>query len=422
MRSIGLIIKREYLTTVKTKAFVITTILVPLVGIGFFVLILFLVNHQPSRTFRLAIVDEAGGLSTSIAQGLDTKLPDGKPEFTVLRSIERPASVDQVESDLRAQINSGSLDAYLLIPADLSQPVQLHTRNPGDFALQGPLVAAVNRAIILNRLNARGIHVDDASELTRGADLELIKITKSGETVEKGQSIGIAIALVLLLYMSLLIYGIIMMRSVLEEKTTRTMEVLISSVRPFDLLAGKILGVAATAFTQLVIWIVSLLLLLSYGAAMAATMGPDSPLAGVHIPASLIVYAAIFFVGGYFLYSAMFAAIGAACSSEHDAQQLQWLAMAPLVFTMFIYSLVLNDPSSTMSIALSEIPFFAPVLMPLRISLQTPAFWQIGLSIVLLFSTTVAAIYASAKVYRIGVLMYGKRPTLPELARWLRYS
>jgi ABC-2 type transport system permease protein len=422
MRNIGLIIKREYLTTVKTKAFVITTILVPLVGIGFFVLILFLVNHQPSRTFRLAIVDEAGGLSTSIAQGLDTKLPDGKPEFTVLRAIERPASVDQVESDLRAQINSGSLDAYLLIPADLSQPVQLHTRNPGDFALQGPLVAAVNRAIILNRLNAHGIHVDDASELTRGADLELIKITKSGETVEKGQSIGIAIALVLLLYMSLLIYGIIMMRSVLEEKTTRTMEVLISSVCPFDLLAGKILGVAATAFTQLVIWIVSLLLLLSYGAAMAATMGPDSPLAGVHIPASLIVYAAIFFVGGYFLYSAMFAAIGAACSSEHDAQQLQWLAMAPLVFTMFIYSLVLNDPSSTMSIALSEIPFFAPVLMPLRISLQTPAFWQIGLSIVLLFSATVAAIYASAKVYRIGVLMYGKRPTLPELARWVRYS
>jgi ABC-2 type transport system permease protein len=422
MRSIGLIIKREYLTAVKTKAFLITTILLPLVGIGFFLLIVFLVNHQPTSTFRLAIIDNAGGLASSISQGLDAKLPDGKPEFTAVRSIERPASVDRVEDELRSQINSGSLDAFLVVPQDLSKPVQLHTRNPGDFALQGPLMAALNRALILSRLNARGIHVDNANDITRSADLELIKVTKSGETVERGQSVGIAIALVLLLYMSLLIYGIIMMRSVLEEKTTRTMEVLISSVTPFDLLTGKILGVAATAFTQLLIWIVSLLLLLSYGAAMAATTGPDSPLSGVHISASLILYAVIFFVGGYFLYSAMYAAIGAACSSEHDAQQLQWVATAPLVFTMCIYSLVLSDPSSTMSIVLSEVPFFAPVLMPLRISLQTPPFWQIALSIVLLFCTTMGAVYASAKVYRIGVLMYGKRPSLPELTRWLRYS
>lgn len=422
MRSIGLIIKREYLTAVKTKAFVLTTILLPLVGIGFFAMILFLVNHQPNKTFRLAIVDNAGGLAPAIAQGLDAKLPNGQPQFKVIRSIEDPPAADSVQDQFRMQVNSGELDAYLLVPVDLKKPVELHTRNPGDFSLQGPLLAALNRAIILERLNARGIHVDDAAELTRGADLELIKVTKTGETVEKGQSVGIAIALVLLLYMSLLIYGIIMMRSVLEEKTTRTMEVLISSVKPFDLLTGKILGVAATAFTQLAIWIVSLLLLLTYGAAMAASMGPDSPFSGLHIPASLIAYAVVFFVGGYFLYSAMYAAIGAACSSEHDAQQMQWLATAPLVFTMLIYSMVLSDPASTMSIMLSEIPFFAPVLMPLRISLQTPPFWQVGLSIVLLFATTIGAIWASAKVYRIGVLMYGKRPTLPELVRWLRYT
>jgi ABC-2 type transport system permease protein len=422
MRSIWLIIKREYLTAVKTKAFVITTVLLPLVGIGFFVMIVFLVNHQPTKTFRLAIIDDAGGLASPISRGLDAKLPDGRPQFTVVKAIERPADEDSVETQLRAEVLAGKLDAYLLVPQDLTKSVQLHTRNPGDFALQGPLLAAVNRAIIVDRLSARGIHVDDASEITRGADLELIKVTKSGETVEKGQSIGIAIGLVLLLYMSLLIYGIIMMRSVLEEKTTRTMEVLIASVNPFQLLTGKILGVAGTAFTQLLIWIVSLLILLSYGAAMAATMGPDSPFSGVHIPVSLIVYAVIFFVGGYFLYSAMYAAIGAACSSEHDAQQLQWVATAPLVFTMLIYSMVLSDPSSTMSIALSEVPFFAPVLMPLRISLQTPPFWQIALSLVLLFLTTIGAIWASSKVYRVGVLMYGKRPTVPELVRWLRYS
>jgi ABC-2 type transport system permease protein len=422
MRSIGLIIKREYLAAVKTKAFVLTTILLPLVGIGFFVLILFLVNHQPNHSFRLAIIDNAGGLAGKIAQGLDAKLPNGQAQVTVVRSIEKPASLDDTQNELRNLINSGGLDAYLLVPRDLRRPVELHTRNPGSFALQGPLSDAVNRALILQRLDARGIHVADASDITRGADIELIKVSKTGESVEKGQSIGIAIALVVLLYMSLLIYGILMMRSVLEEKTTRTMEVLISSVKPFDLLVGKVLGVAAIAFTQMAIWLVSLLLLVSYGAAMSAGMGPDSPLAGVRLPASLIIYAVIFFVGGFFLYSALYAAIGSACSSEHDAQQLQWVATAPLVFTICIYGLILSDPSSTASIALSEVPFFAPVLMPLRIFLQMPPLWQIGLAIFLLVFTTVAAIYVSAKIYRVGVLMYGKRPTLPELARWLRYS
>ncbi len=422
MRKIGLIIKREYLTGVKTKSFILTTILLPLAGVGFFVLILFLANRQPTQTFRLAIVDNAGGLATTIAQGLAARLPNGQAQFTVVQSIERPASPDRLQDALRMQINSGTLDGYLLMPADLSQSAELHTRNPGNFSLEGPLTAALNRAIILKRLNARGIQVDNASEITNGADLKLIKVGKTGESVERGQSIGIAVALVVLLYISLVAYGVITMRSVLEEKTTRTMEVLVSSVRPFELLAGKVLGVAGMAFTQLLIWAISAVLLISYGSLMGRASGATSPMADIHIPGSLIAYAVIFFVGGYFLYSAMFAAIGAACSSEQDAQQLQWVAMAPLVFTMCIYSLILTDPTSTLSIVLSEVPFFAPMLMPLRISLQTPPFWQIAAAIVLLVGTAVGVIYASGKIYRIGVLMYGKRPTIVELFRWLRYS
>jgi ABC-2 type transport system permease protein len=217
-------------------------------------------------------------------------------------------------------------------------------------------------------------------------------------------------------------YGIITMRSVLEEKTTRTMEVLISSVEPVQLLAGKILGVAGLAFTQFLIWVVSLGLLLSYAAVMARVFSPGSSFPEIHVPISLLIWIVFFFFGGYFLYSAMFAAIGAACSTEQDATQLQWLAMAPLVFCMAIYSLVLADPSSKASIVLSEIPFFAPVLMPLRLSMQTPSVWQLALSVVLLLLMTVGVVYASAKIYRVGVLMYGKRPTVPELVRWLRYS
>ncbi len=153
------------------------------------------------------------------------------------------------------------------------------------------------------------------------------------------------------------------------------------------------------------------------GAAMGGTSFPS-----MHIPASIVIWTVFFFFGGYFLYSSMFAAIGAACSSEQDAGQLQWLAMGPLVFTMCVYWVVLTNPSSTASIVLSEIPFLSPVLMPLRISIQTPPVWQMVLSVALLFATIFCAIWASAKVYRIGVLMYGKRPTVPELVRWLRYS
>ncbi len=422
MRKIWLIIKREYVTRVKTKGFVIGTLIVPLIGIGFTSLIVFLVGHQSNQALRLAIIDNAGGLAPSVVGGLDAKLPSGQPMYVVTETIDRPASPSDIQDGLRARINSGALDAYLVIPKDLDKSAELHTKNPGAYAQFGPLTSAVNQAVVESRLNARGIHVDDVRDIVRSSDLQVIKVSKEGESVERGQTLGVAIALVILLYTSLLMYGIITMRSILEEKTTRTMEVLISAVDPFQLLAGKILGVAAVAFTQFAIWSVSLALLATYGAAMAAMTGAGAALAGIHVPGALLAYAGIYFFGGYFLYSSMFAAVGAACSNEQDAAQLQWIAMAPLVFTMVIYSLVLNDSSSRASVILSEIPFFAPVLMPLRVSLQVPPAWQIALSIGLLFLSIVVVIYCSAKIYRVGILMYGKRPTLPELVRWLRYS
>lgn len=422
MRKIWLIIKREYLTRVKTKAFVISTLIVPVLGIGFVLLIAFLVSHAPQQNLRLVIVDKAGGLAAPVKQNLEAALAGGKREFTVADTVERPTAASDVERALRNRINRGALDAYLVIPAELAEPVELHTKNPGNFTLLEPLTLAVNKAVIGARLSARGIHVDDIDEISRGVDLEVIKVSQSGESVEKGQTLALAITLVVLLYMSLLMYGIITMRSVLEEKTTRTMEVLISSVRPLQLLTGKILGVAGAAFTQFFIWVISLGLFASYGAAMAALLNPTSSFPSLHVPLSLLVGVVCFFFGGYFMYSAMFAAIGSACSSEQDAHQLQWLAMTPLVFTMVIYSVVLNDPTSKAAVVLSEIPLFAPVLMPLRMSLQMPPVPQIILSLVLLLGAILGAIWASAKVYRVGVLMYGKRPTLPELLRWLRYS
>jgi ABC-2 type transport system permease protein len=423
VRKLGLIVKREYLTRVKTKGFVIGTLAVPLLGLAFSLMIIFLVNHKTENSLRLAIVDNStNGLSDSVERGLDGKLEDGKPEFDIQQTVKKPADPEAVQKELRDKINAGTLDAYLSIPATNDQTFELHMRNPDNFSQIGPLSGALDQTVITERLDARGVHVDDLKKVLKGAELKLLKVSEKGEAEEKGQSIGIAIALVVLLYTALLMYGIITMRSVIEEKTTRTMEVLISSVTPFTLLAGKILGVAAAAFTQFAIWMGSTALLFSYGALAAMGMGGKSVMSGVHVPPSLILYASLFFFGGYFLYSTMFAAVGAACSNEQDAQQLQWLAMAPLVFCMVIYSVILNDPSSKVAVILSEIPFFAPVLMSLRISLQTPPFWQIGLSFTLLVLTTIVMIWLSAKIYRVGILMYGKRPSLIEMARWLRYS
>ena len=422
MRKIWLIIKREYLTRVKTKGFVIGTFIIPLLGIGFMLLIGFLVSHRPAQNTRLAIVDNAGGVAASVAGSLGGRAAQAGQQFTVLDSVERPASFDAAAEEFRKRINAGALDAYLVIPADLGQPAELHTRNPGNFAVTGPLAAAVNQAVIERRLSARGIRVDDVGEIVRATNLKVIKVTKSGESVERGQTLFVAIGLVIILYMSLLMYGIITMRSVLEEKTTRTMEVLISTVRPSELLAGKILGVAGVAFTQFLIWAATVALLITYGAVMASMGNPGASSSGAHLPVSLLIFVVVYFAGGYFLYSAMFAAIGAACSNEQDAGQLQWLAMAPLVFCMSTYWLVMIDPTAPLAVILSEIPFFAPVLMPLRISLQTPPVWQIALSMGLLLTTTIGVIYASAKIYRVGILMYGKRPTLVELVRWLRYT
>jgi len=422
MHKLWLIIKREYITRVKTKGFVIGTLIVPLLGIGFTFLVVFLVSHQSSQAMRLAIVDEAGGIAPSIASQLKTRMAEGKPQFSIGDPIEKPADSGATQKDLRGRINAGSLDAYLVIPADLSKPVELHTKNAGNFSLIGPIGSAVNGAVVEARLSERGIHVDDVRSLVKSADLQVIKVSKGGESVEKGQTIGVAIALVILLYMSLLMYGIVTMRSVLEEKTTRTMEVLISAVTPSQLLAGKILGVAGVAITQFLIWGATVVLLGTYGVAMAAMGGAGSVLSGIHVPASVMICAVVYFFLGYFLYSSMFAAVGAACSNEQDAQQLQWIAMAPLVFTMLIYSVVLTDSTSRLSVILSEIPFFGPVLMPLRVSLQTPPVWQLALSVGILLASIAVVIVGSAKIYRVGILMYGKRPTLPEMFRWLRYS
>lgn len=424
MRKLWLVIKREYLTRVRTKSFVITTIALPAVTIGYLVFIIALSKGHANRPIKTAIVDTAGGLAAPFAGGLKEKLPDGEPVFQITQTIEQPADAGKVEDRLRGEVRDGTLDAFLVIPKNAVQgeAAEFHTKNPGDLTRTQDLVHALTNAVIAARLSDRGIHVDNLDKLIHGVNVNLVKITKLGESQESGETLIVAFIMIMVLYMTLVIYGVSTMRSVLEEKTTRIVEILVSSMTPMELLSGKILGVAAVALTQYLIWAVTGGLVAGYGAAMASAVSPGASIPHVHLHASLLVYLVIFFLGGYFLYSALYAAVGAMVSSEQEAQQLQLPVTIPLILSLILFNLVLQDPNSTQSVVLSMIPFFAPVLMLFRICLQTPPFWQIALSIGILILTTAGVVLFSARIYRVGILMYGKRPSVVEIMRWLRYT
>jgi len=424
MRKLWLVVKREYLARVRTRAFVISTVSLPVITVGILLFAQVIAQRPQDRPLKIAILDAAGGLAGPVAKGLNQKLPDGRPAFQVAKTIEQPEPTEKAREELRAQLRQGQLDAYLLIPRDVleGKAAEFHSKNPGDVTVTAPLRRAVTEAVITRRLSDSGVRVENLQKVIRSVDLTLVKVTEQGEAEEKGQTLLLATALAIVLYITLLTYGIATMRSILEEKSTRIVEILIASIRPSQLLAGKILGVAGVGMTQFLIWTVTAGALGAYGGAMSRALSPDAHPAPIHLPLSTLVYLVIFFLAGYFLYAALYATVGAIVSSEEDAQQMQWPVTLLVIMAFVPFGIILHDPNSPASVVLSLVPFFAPILMFLRIALQTPPFWQIALSLALLVLTTVGLIRFAGRVYRVGVLMYGKRPSLVEVLRWLKYT
>ncbi len=424
MRKIWLVVKREYLTRVRTKGFVLSTVGLPLFSVGIFALTLVLATRKTDHTLKISLLDNLGNLAPQIAAGMKEKLPNGQPSYEIVRVWDRPASEEKARQELNEQIRQGRLDGFLEVPKDIleGKAAAFHTRNPGDFQTTAALGRAVNDAVVERRLSDHGVHLDNLSKFVRGVGISMVKVTEKGESEEKGQTFIVGLVVVMILYITLVVYGVATMRSVVEEKTTRIVEILASSVKPSHLLTGKILGVAAVGFTQYLIWGLSGILLTGYGASMASAMVPGASLPNLHLPASLLVYAAVFFLVSYLLYASMYAALGAMVSSDEELQQVQLPVTLMLVVSFLIYPVIMRDPSSGTSVLLSLIPFFAPVLMVLRIALQMPPFWQIALSLLLSLLTTAGIVQVSAKIYRVGILMYGKRPSLVEVLRWLRYT
>ncbi|HEV2021863.1 MAG TPA: ABC transporter permease [Terriglobales bacterium] len=415
LRNLGLILRREYLERVRTKSFIIMTFLMPVMMFSFAFLPSLLIGRRASGHRRLMVVTDNPQLAQSFRRQLQQFQPKAG-ESGMQYDVETSTDTSEAaRAQLSSEIAALSLDGFLWMTEEAVRvkKVTFNTRAASDFVELGIVQRAVRDGILEQRLAAHSISSAEVDDLLKRVDLDVI-------AVKGGAGVGMllmAVMLVLLLYMSVLMNGIIVMRSVLEEKNSRVMEVMLSTVTAKELMAGKILGVGAVGLTQMLIW--GLMTALFGGSALLAV---GKMAEGMHFTPAMIIFFPIFYLLGYLLYSALSAALGAAVNSQEEAQQWQFFIVLPLMASMVLMMPVFSSPSSTLSVVLSLIPFCAPVLMYMRIVAQQPPAWQIALSIALLVATIYGAMVLCARIYRVGILMYGKRPTLPEIVKWMKYA
>jgi len=435
MKKVLIIIKREYLVRVRTRAFLIGTIVSPLFLLGVIILPGFLAGRGGGGQRQITVLDQSGDpkLFDAIKDRLETHVlrPDSNEEndfgaatqFVLTRQI---VPTDQNPNDSIKRASTGGADqssekAYLILGPDVLDDgaPEYHAKNLSDFSIRA-LAESVAAAISERKLMKAGFDAAKIGHYMKPVDLKMFKVGAGGESKEGGmrQDFMIAFALLFFLYITVLIYGLFVMRGVIEEKQSRIVEVVISSVKPTQMMFGKVIGIGLVGLTQVGIWALSTALLSFFGAAVFASRGARIP----NIPMSLLVYFVLYFVLGFFLYATLYAMVGSIVSSEEDAQQAQMPVTMLIVVPMMIFGLVMTNPDSTSSIVLSMVPFFAPTLMMLRIAVINPPVWQVILSMLIMVVTILGCVWVAAKIYRVGILMYGKRPSIAELGKWLRYT
>jgi ABC-2 type transport system permease protein len=405
MHNIWLIAKREYTERIRTKAFIIATILIPtLMGGGIFGVAA--IASKSMTTSHIAIVSS----QPQPADDLKQELQDGKKNsmtVDLLPAFTPHASLDQKIADKQ-------LDGYLTItpPAAAGQrpTFDFTPRSSADIATAEAIRDGLHTVLTREYLAQKGVSSSESEMLMSPLTVNIIE--KNGQHGNSTKSFYVAYVLFFLMYMVVLLYGMNVARSIIEEKTSRVFEVLLATIKPDELLAGKILGVGAVGLTQVGIWMVA-------AGLFAARIGAMS---GITLSATQAIFFIIYFALGYALYSSVAAALGAMTNSEQELQQLNMFLMMPLFFCMLMLVPIITNPSSTLSRVVSEIPFCAPLLMNLRISISMPQPWEIALSIGLILVTIYAVLWISSRIYRVGILMYGKKPNLPEILRWLKYS
>lgn len=413
--SLSIIVSREYLERVQRKSFIISTLLTPLLMLGLMMApALFAILAGPENK-TIAVIDRTDAM---IARQLDN---EGELNFKV------------VQGELAELIDNADYDAVLVIEADaVSRPsaIKLYSHEAASMQTEGAISSQLENIIEDERIKAYDI--DNLSQIMKEvkADvrLETFRISE-GDTSETSSIISyiVGITTSLMLYMFIMLYGQMVMTSIIEEKNNRVLEIVVSSVKPNALMMGKIVGIGLVAVTQILIWGIILtacsiwLMPLVSGAAQGAGGFDLGVLGSPAYILELFGYITLFLIGGYLFYSSIYAAVGSAVDNIQDASQLVSIAVIPIIIGMVVSMSVVQNPASSLAVWTSMIPFTSPMVMMARIPFGIPA-WQIWTSLALLYASFAGMVWLSAKIYRVGIFMYGKKPSFSELLRWARYK
>lgn len=440
MGKIKIIAEREFNERVRKKSFIITTILMPIAFVAIMFVPALMMNISSDEKKEIIVVDQSGMVGERLQD-------DGQMVFSLS---------DKGFDTLKEENND--VFGILVIGEDVAtnpSNLQLFTYESSTINIESAITEQVRNIIEAEKL--KQYNIDDLDrilgEIKTPVSLQVKQLNESGEAKDSSAILNIALAYVFgfLIYMFVFLYGNMVMQGVIEEKSSKVMEVMVSSVKPFQLMMGKILGIAAVAITQFMIWVVFILVV---GAGAMSLLGGDELLAAAQASAAMDPAMAsmsgadmsidkdtaalintitdpgylvrilggflLYFVGGYLLYAAMFAAVGSAVDNEKDTNNLQLPITIPLILALFVMMSAMQEPNGPLAVWFSMIPFTSPIVMMVRLPYGVPdGFW---ISVLLLYGTFLAMVWLAGKIYRVGVFMYGKKPTLGELLKWARYK
>jgi ABC-2 type transport system permease protein len=421
MKKIWTLIKREYKESVFKKSFIIITILTPFLMVALGLIPSLLLMMETDEPVRIHVVDQTNFVFPEFAKALNDTLKDGSAEYILKNIITKPDVIESVLNEQKQLVENESIDGVVYIPHTIIKEgkIQYFAKNVANFSINQRIKNSIGKIVTDHRIHQSGLDPAIINKLTKRLEMKTIKIVKGGEESERGfmEEYFTTLIFVLILYMTLILYGTAIMRSIVQEKTTRIIEILLSSTNPFQLMTGKIIGQGSVGLTQYLIWAL-------FGIGLVLFGGNIMPASGdyFNFPASLFIYFVIYYILGYFVYAVLFAAIGAMTNSDQEAQQLSFPVIMLLIIPLLLIGFLVKNPDSPTIVVLSLIPFFSPIIMFARINLTAPSFLEIGGSILILLATIFFLIWIVSKIYRVGILMYGKRPTMPEIIRWVRYK
>jgi ABC-2 type transport system permease protein len=415
MRNMLLIARREYLEQIRGRAFKISTIAMPLLIAALLAFSSYF-GHQANAGKHIAIVADDASLASQVRQQV---LDDKHAHYTV--DVEAPASGVQ-RAELQAQVRAKRIDGVLAIDSSNPQKITatFTSLSVDDVSAYGGLRDALNRGVVNERMIRKGMSEAEADAMLAKVSVEALQLDKNGRIGKSNGSVTVIKATLMLILLSIpiMLYGLDMARAIVEEKTSRIFEVMLAVAKPSDLLTGKLLGVGGVGITQVCIWLACTSVFMGTQLAAALLTGNIA----IRFSWAEGIFFPIYFVLGFALFSAIFSGLAATCETASDLQKFMWVAIVPLYTSLGLLPVMIKDPNSAWSVAATLFPLTSPYTMISRMGMAAVPFWQIGVSVVLLVLATWATLWFSSRLYRVGILMYGKRATLPEMLRWLRYS